>query len=94
MTHKRTEGREALRPFLTVLDGTRFLMSTWWREAKDGRGSGRPRQAHYPLPDGHLAGVWDLERMTDDEAVAWGLWVAMKVRTSQGRGRTRTGATG
>jgi hypothetical protein len=30
--------------------------------------------------DGPWAGVWDLERLTDDEAVAWGLRVATKVR--------------
>jgi hypothetical protein len=29
---------------------------------------------------GALAGVWDLERLTDDEAVAWGVWVAIRLR--------------
>jgi hypothetical protein len=26
------------------------------------------------------AGVWDLEKLTDGEAVDWGLWVATKTR--------------
>lgn len=30
--------------------------------------------------DDHWAGVWDLERLTDEEAASWGLWVAMKAR--------------
>ena len=29
--------------------------------------------------EGPWAGVWDLERLTDDEAVAWGLWLATRV---------------
>jgi hypothetical protein len=29
--------------------------------------------------DGPWAGVWDLPNLTDDEAVAWGMWVATKV---------------
>jgi hypothetical protein len=38
--------------------------------------------------------VWDLERLTDDEAASWGLWIAMKVGPLPGRGRggSRTGA--
>lgn len=28
--------------------------------------------------EGPWAGVWDLERLTDDEAVAWGLWLATR----------------
>jgi hypothetical protein len=32
------------------------------------------------ISDGPCAGVWDLERLSDDEAVAWGMWVATKVR--------------
>jgi len=43
--------------------------------------------------DDHWAGVWDLERLTDDEAASWGLWVAMKVRPSYGRGGRRKGAS-
>jgi hypothetical protein len=42
--------------------------------------------------DGQWAGVWNLECLTDDEAVAWGMGVAMKIRPSprerrMGRGR-------
>jgi hypothetical protein len=35
--------------------------------------------------DGPWAGVWDLERLTDLEAVAWGFWVATKVRRLKSR---------
>jgi hypothetical protein len=35
--------------------------------------------------EGPWAGVWDLERLTDSEAVAWGLWIATKVRASSQR---------
>jgi hypothetical protein len=31
--------------------------------------------------DAHWAGVWDLERLTDGEAVNWGLWVATQAST-------------
>jgi hypothetical protein len=30
--------------------------------------------------DGALAGVWNLERLTDDEAVVWGIWVTLRIR--------------
>lgn len=30
--------------------------------------------------DGPWSGVWDLEQLTDGEAVAWGMWVATKAR--------------
>jgi hypothetical protein len=30
--------------------------------------------------DGPLAGVWNLERLTGDEAVVWGIWVTMRIR--------------
>jgi hypothetical protein len=37
------------------------------------------------VTDGPWAGVWDLERLTDDEVVAWGMWVAAKLRSGLGR---------
>jgi hypothetical protein len=30
--------------------------------------------------DGPWAGVWNLDRLSDEEAAAWGMWVATKVR--------------
>ena len=30
--------------------------------------------------DGPWAGVWNLEELTDGEAVAWGMWVATRAR--------------
>jgi hypothetical protein len=83
MTHKQTEGREALKPFLTVLDGIPVprteLVAGGRRMAEILVAHGRPITL---CPDDHWAGVWDLERLTDDEAVSWGLWVAMKIRPS------------
>ena len=32
------------------------------------------------ISDGPWSGVWDLEQLTDGEAVAWGMWVATKTR--------------
>jgi hypothetical protein len=29
--------------------------------------------------DGPWAGVWNLEQLTDEEAAAWGMWVATRV---------------
>jgi hypothetical protein len=29
--------------------------------------------------DGPLEGVWNLERLTDDEAVIWGIWVTIEL---------------
>jgi hypothetical protein len=39
--------------------------------------AGRPLSV---VRDGPWAGVWDLEELTDEEAAAWGMWVATKVR--------------
>lgn len=81
MTHKQTNRLEALRPFLTVLDGDPVphaeLVAAGRRMAGALVAHGRPVTL---CADDRWAGVWDLERLTDDEAVAWGLWVAMKVR--------------
>jgi len=30
--------------------------------------------------EGPSAGVWDLDRLSDEKAAAWGMWVATKVR--------------
>lgn len=81
MTHKQTNRREALWPFLTALDGTPVphaeLVAGGRRIAETLVAHGMPISL---CADGQWAGVWDLERLTDDEAVSWGLWVALKVR--------------
>jgi hypothetical protein len=93
VTHKQTNRREVLGPFLTVLDGTPVphaeLVAGGRRMAEILVAHGRPLTLG---ADDHWAGVWDLERLTDDEAAAWGLWVAMKVRPSHGLRGRRTGA--
>lgn len=81
MTHKQTSRRQALQPFLTVLAGTPVphaeLVAAGRRMAEVMVTHGRPITL---CADGKWAGVWDLECLTDDEAVAWGAWVAMKIR--------------
>jgi hypothetical protein len=94
MTHKHTNRPDALRPFLTLLDGTPVplaeLVAGGRRMAEVPVAHGRPVTL---CADDHWAGVWDLERLTDDEAVSWGLWVVMKTRPSQGRGVRGMGAS-
>lgn len=41
--------------------------------------------------EGQWAGVWDLERLTDDEVISLGLWLAMKIRPEAGQGNHTTG---
>ena len=95
MTAKDTNLRDALRPFLTVLDGTPVplaeLVAGGRRMAEVLVSYGRPVSL---CADDHWAGVWDLERLTDEEAASWGLWVATKVGPLPGRGGDRTGAGG
>jgi hypothetical protein len=88
VTHKQTNRREALGPFLTVLDGTPVPHAELVAGGRRMVAHGRPLTL---CADDHWAGVWDPERPTDDEAVAWGLWVAMKVRPSHGLRGRRTG---
>jgi hypothetical protein len=67
VTHKQTNRREALGPFLNVLDGTPIphaeLVSGGRRLAEVLVAHGR---ALILCADDHWAGVWDLERLTDD----------------------------
>jgi hypothetical protein len=39
--------------------------------------------------DGALAGEWNLERLTDDEALVWGIWVTMRIRGRPSAGWTK-----
>jgi hypothetical protein len=95
MSHKHTNHMDALRPFLTVLDGTPVplaeLVAGGRRMAEVLVSHGRPVTL---CADDHWAGVWDLERLTDEEAASWGLWVAMKVGPIPGPGGSSTGAVG
>ena len=81
MPRRQTNQRDVIRPFLTVLDGTPVshaeLAAAGHRIAQVLVAHGRPVIL---CGEAHRAGVWDLERLTDEEAVPWGLWVAMKVR--------------
>jgi hypothetical protein len=39
------------------------------------------------VEEGPWAGIWDLERLTDAEAAAWGMWVATKIKSAPSPGR-------
>jgi hypothetical protein len=70
-----------LSPFLACLDGEPTpkadLVSAGRRLA---RGLVLRGRSVIICEDGPWTGVWDLDRLTDEEAVAWGLCVATKVR--------------
>lgn len=80
MTQRHTNHRDVLEPFLTVLDGTPVplaeLVAGGRRMAEVLVAHGRPVTL---CADDHWAGVWDLERLTDEEAASWGLWIAMRI---------------
>jgi hypothetical protein len=81
MTHKEMDRREVLAPLLAAMDG-KVVPHADLVEA--GRQLAAALVAHgHPvtlIEDGPWAGVWELDRLTDDEAVAWGTWVATKAR--------------
>jgi hypothetical protein len=79
----KENARGGLKSFLEALEGTpvprRELVAAGHQMAQVLVAHGRP-----VILTGHgrWAGVWDLERLTDDEAVAWGIWMARRVRPS------------
>jgi hypothetical protein len=84
VTHRQINRREVLGPFLAALRGSPVPYSDL---VQAGRMVAAVLVAHgRPISvcgDGPWAGVWDLERLTDDEAVIWGMWVATKVRATR-----------
>lgn len=78
---EQTSTGEALRPFLTALQGTPVpeaeLIVAGRRIVSVLVAHGR---SVILCGDHRWAGVWDLAALTDDEAVSFGLWVASKVR--------------
>ena len=81
MTHKEMDRREVLAPLLEAVDGKAVPHA---KLVEAGRKLADALVAHgHPvtvIEDGPWAGVWELDRLTDDEAVAWGMWVAGKAR--------------
>jgi hypothetical protein len=78
---QRDRREEVLRPLLAAMDGERV---PYGELVEAGRMIAAVLVNHR-LPvilnsDGPWSGVWDLEQLTDDEAVAWGMWVATKAR--------------
>jgi hypothetical protein len=79
-----TSGRgkeETMRPFLDFLDGASVppekLVEAGRKLAEGLVNSGHPV---FLCGDGPWQGVWVLDRLTDTQAITWGLWVASKVR--------------
>jgi len=74
--------QDILAPFLAVLGGAvvpyRELVGAGRMIAGALVAQGKPLAV---CMDTHWAGVWDLERLTDGEAVNWGLWVATQAST-------------
>jgi hypothetical protein len=75
-----------LQPFVTALRGNPVpyddLVEAGRRLATIQIAQGKPVTL---VTDGPWAGVWDLERLTDEEVVAWGMWAAAKLRSGLGR---------
>jgi hypothetical protein len=84
MTHKEMDRREVLAPLLDAIDGKAVPHA---KLVDAGRTLAAALVAHgHPIrliEDGPWKGVWELDRLSDDEAVAWGLWVAGKVQESE-----------
>ena len=82
MPGRQTDPKEeVLRPLLAAMDGE---VVPYRELVEAGRMIAAVLVTH-KLPvilnsDGPWSGVWDLERLTDDEAVAWGMWVAKRTR--------------
>jgi hypothetical protein len=78
---QRDRREEVLRPLLAAMDGKHVPYAEL---VEAGRKIAAVLVTH-KLPvilnsDGPWSGVWDLKQLTDDEAVAWGMWVATKAR--------------
>jgi hypothetical protein len=68
---------DVLRPFLTFLDGANVPDGELVAAGREiARALVVQGQSISVCGDDHWAGVWDLERFTDREAIDWGLWVA------------------
>jgi hypothetical protein len=81
MTHREMDRREVLAPLLAAMDGKEVPRAEL---VEAGRKLAGALVAHgHPVTligSGPCTGVWELDRLTDDEAIAWGMWVAGKAR--------------
>jgi hypothetical protein len=70
-----------LSPFLACLDGEPTPMADLVTAGRRlARGLILRGRSVILCGEGPWTGVWDLDRLTDEEAVSWGLWVATRVR--------------
>jgi hypothetical protein len=76
-----TGQEETLRPFLDFLDGESVLPETLVAAGRT-LAEGLVKSGHpvFLCGDGPWQGVWVLDRLTDVQAITWGLWVATRVR--------------
>ena len=81
MTHRQVNREQVLRPLRRVLAGEPVPHADL---VQAGRMIAAALVNHgrslIITSDGPWAGVWNLDQLSDDEAVAWGMWVATKVR--------------
>lgn len=79
MARRQTNRGDPLRPLLAFLEGKpvpyqeMVAASRQLAEALVSRS-----HSIILIGEGEYAGIWDLERLSDCEAVDWGLWVAGK----------------
>jgi hypothetical protein len=83
MFRRRTGRGDYLRPFLTLMEGKPVgyaeLVAAGRKMAQQFICQGC---SVILCEDGTRAGVWDLERLTDAEAMDWGFWLASKAHQS------------
>jgi hypothetical protein len=81
MSHRQLDREQVLRPLRRALTGEPVPHAELVRA---GRMVAETLVKHGRTlsitSDGPWAGVWNLDRLSDDEAAAWGMWVATKVR--------------
>ena len=80
---EQTGQQDILTPFLAVLGGAVVPYHELVRAGRMIAGAlvAQGKALTFCM-DTHWAGVWDLERLTDGEAVDWGLWVATQANTT------------
>jgi hypothetical protein len=85
MSSRQTDRGDPLRPLLAFLNGKpvpyqeMVAASRQLAEALVSR-----NHSIILIGEGEYAGIWDLEQMSDGEAVDWGLWVAAKSERASG----------
>jgi hypothetical protein len=79
MPSRQTNRGDPLRPLLAFLDGKPVPYQEMVAASRQ-LAEALVSRSHtiIIIGEGEYAGIWDLEQMSDGEAVDWGLWVAGK----------------